>query len=169
MSVKTFEELFVYELSDIYNAEKQLLKALPNLIDAVSDNDLANAFSGHLKETEGQVERIERLAKLEGLELKSQTCQAMKGLIREGEEAIADFAEGPLRDVAIITAAQKVEHYEISGYGTLIQLAKQLGYKHAVGLLTETLSQEKGADEKLSSLATAGGINRGAQVDNLRV
>ncbi|MDE1151822.1 MAG: ferritin-like domain-containing protein [Micavibrio sp.] len=169
MSVKTFEELFIYELSDIYNAEKQLLQALPKLVEAVSDNDLANAFSGHLKETEGQVERIERLAKLEGLTLKSQTCQAMKGLIREGDEAIAEFTEGPLRDVAIITAAQKVEHYEISGYGTLIQLAKQLGYKHAFGLLTETLSQEKGADEKLSSLATAGGINRGAQVDNLRV
>lgn len=153
MTVTSFNDLFIFELSDIYNAEKQLLKALPKMAEAATDAKLKEAFKSHLRETEGQVERIERAVQAEALELKRETCEAMKGLIKEGEEAIDEIEAGPLLDAALIVAAQKVEHYEIAGYGSLIELAKTLGYKRAVELLSETLAEEKGADEKLNTIA----------------
>lgn len=168
MSVKSFEDLFIFELSDIYNAEKQLTRALPKMAAAATDEALKEAFTSHLKETEGQIERIERAVKAEGIKLKSETCEAMKGLIKEGDEAVSEIEAGPLLDAALIVAAQKVEHYEIASYGSLIELARQLGYKRAVELLGETLEQEKGADEKLSAIALSS-VNQMAAQESVRV
>jgi len=162
MSVKSFEDLFITELSDIYSAEKQLTKALPKLAEAASNEELKQALSDHLEETEGQVDRIEKIIKSEKLTLKRKKCEAMAGLIEEGAEAIETIEQGPLLDVAIIMGGQKVEHYEIAAYGSLIELGKLLGYDTAVDLLGETLEEEKGADEKLTDIAV-GGVNEEAQ------
>lgn len=154
MAVQTLDELFVHALSDIYNAEKQLTKALPKMAKASSNPKLRAAFTAHLGETEGQVERIDQVVELLGLKLKRIKCAAMEGLVEEGKEAIDEVDEGPVRDAALINAAQKVEHYEIASYGTLCALGKQLGHAPAaLKLLKETLDEEKATDEKLSVLA----------------
>lgn len=152
-AVKTLEELFIHELSDIYSAEKQLTKALPKMARASTATALAEAFESHLEETQGQVERIDQVVDALGIRLKRIKCAAMEGLVEEGKEVIDGVEEGPLRDTALIGGAQKVEHYEIASYGTLIALANQLGYTDAVPLLQATLKEEKGADEKLTLLA----------------
>jgi ferritin-like metal-binding protein YciE len=152
-AVKTLEELFIHELSDIYSAEKQLTKALPKMARASTAPELAEAFESHLEETQGQVERIDEIVETLGIKLKRIKCAAMEGLVEEGKEVIDGVEEGPLRDTALIGGAQKVEHYEIASYGTLIALANQLGYADAVPLLQDTLKEEKGADEKLTLLA----------------
>jgi len=159
MAIKTAEDLFIHELSDIYSAEKQLTKALPRLARAASNPDLAAAFTTHLEETQGQIERIDQVVELLGIRLKRIKCAAMEGLVEEGKEAIDSIEEGPVRDAALIGGAQKVEHYEIASYGTIAALAKQLGYKAAVPLLLETLKEEKDTDEKLTLLALSGGGN----------
>lgn len=153
MAIKTIEDLFIHELSDIYSAEKQLTKALPRLSRASSSPELADAFESHLEETQGQVERIDEVVELLGIRLKRIKCAAMEGLVEEGKEVIDEIDKGPLRDVALIGGGNRVEHYEIAGYGTLIALAKQLGYTKAVPLLAATLQEEKAADEKLTLLA----------------
>ncbi|MGF6492789.1 ferritin-like metal-binding protein YciE [Luteibacter sp. 621] len=153
MTVKTIEELFVHELSDIYSAEKQLTKALPKLARASSSPELAEAFDLHLDETMGQVDRIDQIVELLGIKLKRMKCAAMEGLVEEGKEVIEEIEKGPLRDVALIGGGNKVEHYEIASYGTLAAMAKQLGYTKAVPLLLETLAEEKAADKKLTMLA----------------
>lgn len=153
MTTKTLQDLFIHELSDIYNAEKQLTKALPKLAKAASSPDLAQAFTAHLEETQGQIERIDQLVEDAGLSLKRVKCDAMEGLVVEGQEAIDDIEAGPVRDAALIAAAHKVEHYEIAGYGTLCTFAKQLGLDRAEKLLHETLTEEKSADQKLNTLA----------------
>jgi len=157
MSVKTIEELFVHELSDIYSAEKQLTKALPRMARAATNPDLATAFASHLEETQGQIERIDQVVEALGIKLKRIKCAAMEGLVEEGKEIIDSVEAGALRDAALIGGAQKVEHYEIASYGTLAALAKQLGYKQALPLLLETLQEEKATDEKLTMLAEQGG------------
>lgn len=157
MAIKTAEDLFVHELSDIYSAEKQLTKALPRLARAASNPDLAAAFETHLEETQGQIERIDQVVELLGIRLKRIKCAAMEGLVEEGKDAIDSIEEGPVRDAALIGGAQKVEHYEIASYGTIAALAKQLGYKDALPLLLETLEEEKATDEKLTILAKSGG------------
>lgn len=162
MSVKTIEELFVHELSDIYSAERQLTKALPKLARAADNAALADGFRTHLSETEGQIERIDRIVDLLDIRLKRIKCAAMEGLVEEGKEIIDSIEQGPLRDAALIGGAQKVEHYEIAAYGTLAALAKQLGYKDALPLLLETLEEEKATDEKLTRLAEQGGNQRAA-------
>lgn len=153
MAVKTLEDLFVHALSDIYSGEKQLTKALPKMAKASTNQKLSDAFTAHLGETEGQIERIDRVAALLEIKLKRIKCAAMEGLVEEGKEAIDEVEEGPVRDAALINAAQKVEHYEIASYGTLCALGRQLGYTDAVKLLQETLAEEKATDEKLSILA----------------
>src|SRR5690554_1036478 len=153
MPVKTLEDLFLHELSDIYSAEKQLTKALPKLAKAAENADLQAAFTTHLEETEGQVERLDQVAEILGLKLKRIKCVAMEGLVDEGKEVIDEVEKGPVRDAALIGGAQKAEHYEIASYGTLCVLGKQLGYKDAVKLLKETLAEEKATDEKLTLLA----------------
>lgn len=161
MAVKSIEELFVHELSDVYSAEKQLTKALPKMARASTNEELAAGFETHLAETEGQIERIDRVVELLDIKLKRIKCQAMEGLIAEGKDVIDEVEAGALRDAALIGAAQKVEHYEIAAYGTLCALGKQLGYTDAVKLLKETLAEEKATDEKLTLLAE-GGANQKA-------
>src|SRR5690606_6025221 len=163
MAVKTIEELFIHELSDIYSAEKQLTKALPRLARAADAAELRSAFELHLEETQGQIERIDQVVEVLGIKLKRIKCAAMEGLVEEGKEVIDSIDAGPLRDAALIGGAQKVEHYEIAAYGTLCALAKQLGYKEALTLLKETLQEEKATDEKLTMLAEGGGNQRAAR------
>lgn len=153
MAVKTLEDLFIHELSDIYSAEKQLSKALPKLARAAQSTELAAAFTTHLEETHGQIERIDRVVEVLDIKLKRIKCAAMEGLVEEGKEVIEEVEKGPVRDAALIAAAQKVEHYEIASYGTLCVLAKQLGHTEALKQLKATLAEEKSTDEKLSLLA----------------
>lgn len=160
MAVKTVEELFIHELSDIYSAEKQLTRALPKLARASTEPKLAQAFESHLEETNGQVERIDKIVDMLDLRLKRIKCAAMEGLVEEGREVIESVEKGPLRDAALIAGAQKVEHYEIASYGTLAALAKELGYDDALPLIMDTLKEEKGADEKLTKLAEHGANQR---------
>ena len=163
MTIKSIEELFVHELSDIYSAEKQLTKALPRLARAADNPALADGFTTHLAETEGQIERIDRIVEILDIRLKRIKCAAMEGLVEEGKEIIDSIEAGALRDAALIGGAQKVEHYEIAAYGTLAALAKQLGYKQALPLILETLEEEKATDEKLTLLAEQGGNQRAAR------
>jgi ferritin-like metal-binding protein YciE len=150
MSIETLEDLFVHELSDIYSAERQLTKALPKLAKACANEELKAAFENHLKETEGQIERLDQVFKICGVKLKRRKCEAMEGLITEGQNIIKEMEEGPLRDLALISAAQKVEHYEISGYLSLMKIAKEMDSREAFFLLDETLAEEENTDEKLS-------------------
>lgn len=154
---KTVEDLFIHELSDVYSAEKQITKALPRLARAATNPLLAEAFTSHLEETQGQIERIDQLVEKAGLKLKRMKCVAMEGLLEEGKELLDEIEKGPVLDAALIGASQKVEHYEIAAYGTLIAMAKHLGIKEAVDLLVDTLAEEKAADEKLSAIAEEGG------------
>lgn len=155
MPAKSFEDLFVMELSDVYSAEKQLVKALPKLAKASSSDDLREAFQDHLEETQQQVQRIETIVKQEGITLKRKKNEVMASLIEDGADVIDSMDEGALRDAALIMAAQKVEHYEISAYGSLVEQAKLLGFDKAVDLLNDTLEEEKGADDKLNDIAVS--------------
>lgn len=157
MAIKTIEELFIHELSDIYSAEKQLTKSLPRLARAATEPKLVEAFKVHLEETQGQIERIDQIVELLGIKLKRIKCAAMEGLVEEGREVIEEIEAGPVRDAALIGGAQKVEHYEIASYGTIAAIAKQLGYSDAITLLLATLEEEKATDEKLTLLAEQGG------------
>jgi ferritin-like metal-binding protein YciE len=152
MAVKTVAELFVHELSDTYSAEKQMTRSLPKMARAAADEQLAQAFRDHLEETRGQVERIDQIVQLTGLKLKRIKCAAMEGLVEEGNDLIDEVDKGPVLDVALIGAAQKVEHYEIASYTTLVLLATKLGYTEAVPLLQASLAEEKATDEKLGTL-----------------
>lgn len=153
MARKTMEDLFVHALSDIYSAEKQLTKALPKLARASTSSALAAAFTTHLEETQGQIERIDQIVEVTGLKLKRMKCVAMEGLVEEGNEVIEEIEKGPVLDAALIGAAQKVEHYEIASYGTLAAMATKLGMTQAAQLLVETLEEEKSTDQKLTLLA----------------
>ena len=155
------DDVFHTELCDILNAEKQLTKALPKMAENASSPQLAAGFTTHLAETEGQIVRLERIHEMLDLKIVNQKCDAMQGLIHEAEELMGSTAEGPVRDAAMIAAAQKVEHYEIASYGTLVALAKTLGHSAAANLLEESLGEEKATDAKLSELAE-GGINENA-------
>lgn len=164
MAVKNLEDLFIHELSDIYSAEKQLAKALPRLARATENPDLEAAFTAHLEETHGQIERIDQVVELLEIRLKRIKCAAMEGLVEEGKEVIEEIEKGPVRDAALIGGAQKVEHYEIASYGTLCALGKQLGYTDAVKLLKATLAEEKATDEKLTLLAESSANKKAAKV-----
>lgn len=158
MKMKNLEELFQDELFDIYNGEQQLTKALPKMAEEASDPKLAEGFRTHLEETEGQVARIEKIFEMLDIKEKTEKCEAMQGLIKEAEQLIKNTDEGPVRDAAMITAAQKVEHYEIAAYGSLVALANTLGHAEAAALLEETLEEERATDRRLNELAM-GGIN----------
>ncbi len=146
-------ELFVDELKDIYWAEKELTKAIPKLIKNASSEELMEALSEHLEETKMQVSRVEDVFEAIGEKAEAKKCEAMAGLTKEAEEIMQETTEGVVRDAAIISAAQKVEHYEIASYGTLVSFAKILGEEEAVSLLVETLNEEKAADKKLSEVS----------------
>ncbi|WP_312773170.1 YciE/YciF ferroxidase family protein [Atlantibacter hermannii] len=153
-SVKTLEDLFIHELSDIYSAEKQITRALPKMARAATDKNLKAAFEAHLEETRGQIERIDQLVEAtEGVRIRRMKCHALEGLVEEAQEIIDSVEAGTLRDEGLIGAAQKVEHYEIASYGTLRTLAIKLGYKQAAKLLEETLNEEKATDTKLTGIA----------------
>jgi len=153
MNHETLQELFVEQLRDVYDAEKQLVKALPKLAKAADSEDLAEAIRSHLSETQNQVTRLEEVFGLVGMAAKGKPCKAMKGLIEEGNEAIQEEEKGELRDLAIIAGAQRVEHYEISAYGTLRAIAEQLEMDQAAELLQQTEDEEKQADSKLTEVA----------------
>lgn len=147
------QKLFEEELKDIYWAEKALLKAIPKMIKNASSEDLVQALENHLSETEEQVRRAEQVFEVLGKEPKTKKCEAMDGLIKEAEQIMKESEEGVMRDAGIISAAQKVEHYEIASYGTLRTFAQTLGLEDAVSLLEQTLEEEKAADDKLTEVA----------------
>ena len=153
MALGSLHELYVTELRDLYNAEKQLLKALPKMARAASDPTLAAAFEEHLGVTETQVDRLDRIFKQLGERPTGKKCVAMEGLIEEGKELLEKDAEPAVLDAALIAAAQKVEHYEIAGYGCVRTYARLLGYEDAAELLQETLDEEGETDKKLTELA----------------
>jgi ferritin-like metal-binding protein YciE len=147
------KELYVDELKDLYNAENQLLKALPKMAKAASSEELRQGFEEHLEQTRGHVERLEEIFKSLDENPKGKKCMGMEGLVKEGSEVMGEDFEGALMDAALIGAAQRVEHYEIAAYGTVAEFAKILGEDEHVSLLEETLQEEKDTDEKLTSLA----------------
>ncbi len=151
--VDNLHDLFVMEISDIYNAERQLTKALPKMAKHASDPKLKRGFETHLAETEDQIAKLESVFEMCDIKPKRVTCEAMKGLIEEGSEAFDEFEEGPVLDCALIIAAQKVEHYEISGYGSLCALAKKLDMADAAKILHGIMEQESATDVKLSALS----------------
>lgn len=154
MKIMSLEKLFEEQLKDLFSAEKQLVKALPRMAKAASGEALREAFTSHLEETKGHVERLEEISKKIKVKLSGKKCKAMEGLIEEGKEAIeADGPEGVI-DAALIAAAQRVEHYEISAYGTVRTLAEVLDYKDVAIVLQKTLDEESAADEKLTQVCT---------------
>jgi ferritin-like metal-binding protein YciE len=161
MSLDSLEKLFLEELKDIYNGEKQILRALPRMAKAAESPELQQAFTKHLKETEGQVQRLERIFKDLGQAVRGKKCKGMEGLIEEGKEKMEEEGEPEVMDAALIASAQKVEHYEIATYGCLRTYAQLLGYSQAEKLLEQTLQEEEAADKKLTELGE-GGINQAA-------
>ncbi|WP_242927197.1 YciE/YciF ferroxidase family protein [Pontibacter vulgaris] len=151
--LKSLEELFLHELKDLYSAEKQLLEALPKMAKKAADPKLKQAFEMHLEETKVQKERIEKVCELMGISPGRMKCKAMEGLIEEGEDMIDEDATPETKDAGLIASAQRIEHYEISGYGTAAHFAERLGHKEAAQLLNETLKEEQNADTKLNKLA----------------
>ncbi|MFC4668194.1 ferritin-like domain-containing protein [Seohaeicola nanhaiensis] len=159
--MKDLQALFKHFVKDIYYAEKQVLKTLPKMARKATSEDLREAFEHHREETEQQVENLEKVFDLLGLKPRGVTCEAIEGILEEGKEIMEETEEGATRDAGMIAAAQGVEHYEITRYGTLVAWAKSLGMTEAAQLLQANLDQEKAADKKLSSLAAAS-LNRKA-------
>lgn len=153
MPEQNFQEAYVEQLRDIYSAETQLVKALPKIAEAVDTPELKKAVQTHLKQTEGHVERLEQVFEMLGEDPEGKTCKAMKGLLAEGEETLKEMEAGPVRDAAIIVAAQKVEHYEIAAYGSVITWAEQLGMADQAEVLADTLEEEKQTDDLLTQIA----------------
>ena len=153
MRLDSLQKLYVEELKDLYSAEKQLLKALPKMAKAASSPALQGAFRDHLEQTKGQVERLERIFEALDKSPKGKKCKAMEGLVEEGAELIGEDADPDVLDAGLIAAAQKVEHYEIAGYGTVRTYAQLLGEDEAANLLQQTLDEEAETDKKLTELA----------------
>jgi len=153
--MKTLKDLFLDELADMYDAERRIVKALPKMAKAATCDHLKKAILSHLKETEGHVKKLERVFQSCGEKAKGKTCEATVGLLEEGDEIAADFEGSPAINAALISAAQKVEHYEMASYGCLHEWAGLLGNTEAAGLLQEILDQEKAANESLTELARA--------------
>ena len=155
MELSKFHKLFTDELKDIYWAEKHLVTALPKMVKGATTQELKDAIQGHLEETKSQVTRLEQVFELLGMKATAKKCDAMEGLIEEGKSILEDTEEDSMvRDAGIIIASQKIEHYEIASYGSLVALAEKMGHTEAMELLKMTLEEEKGADEKLNMIAT---------------
>lgn len=150
MSVETMQELLIDELKDLYSAEKQIVRALPKLAKAASVPELREAILSHLEETKTQVARLEKIGEILGKKMTGKTCVGMKGVLEEGSEVLEDTEKGLVRDAALISASQRVEHYEMAGYGSAREFAKILGLGDVAAILDETLAEEKNADKKLS-------------------
>ena len=153
LELNSLNDLFLNQLQDLYDAEHRLTKALPKMAEAATTPDLKSAFQSHLRETEEHVNRLTRAFQRLGVDPKRETCEAMKGLIEEGEQAISAKGDSEVKDAALIAAAQRVEHYEMSGYGTARSLANRLGHSEIAGILTQTLQEEVAADKKLTKIA----------------
>jgi ferritin-like metal-binding protein YciE len=159
--IKTMNDLFVHQLQDVYYAEKQIVKALPNMIEKTTDPQLKQGFKTHLGETETHVTRLEQVFRMHGAEIKGVNCPAIDGIIEEADEVAGEVEDKRVLDAALIAAAQAVEHYEIARYGTLIAWARQLGRDDCASVLQKTLDEEKATDKKLTTMAE-GMINRKA-------
>jgi ferritin-like metal-binding protein YciE len=159
-SKNSLRALYIDELRDLYNAEKQLTKALPKMAKAASSQELRNGFTRHLEQTQGHVERLEQIFEALGERPSGKKCMGMEGLVEEGTELMEQDFEGNIMDAALISAAQRVEHYEIAAYGTVCAFGELLGESHHVSLLQQTLQEEKQTDEKLTELSKE--INRAA-------
>lgn len=151
--IGTLDDLFVHQLRDIYYAEKQIVQTLPEMIEKATDSNLKRGFEAHLGETKNHVKRLEQVFKMHGVEAKGIDCPAIDGIIEEADDIIADIEDKKVLDAALIAAAQAVEHYEITRYGTLIAWAKQLGRPDCASVLQQNLEEEKATDAKLTSLA----------------
>jgi ferritin-like metal-binding protein YciE len=151
--IKTMDDLFVHTLRDIYYAEKQILKSLPDMVEKATDPQLKQAFQSHLGETKNHVTRLEQVFKMHGVEPKGIDCPAIDGILEEAEDIAGEIEDKEVLDAALVAAAQAVEHYEITRYGTLIAWAKQLGRNDCASVLQKNLDEEKGADKKLTALA----------------
>jgi ferritin-like metal-binding protein YciE len=151
--IGTLNDLFVHTLQDIYYAERQIINNLPVMIGRASNPELKNTFQQHLAETEGQVRRLEQVFQMYGQPVKGADCRAMDGILTEAKEVISDCADADVCDAAMLSAAQAVEHYEISRYGTLVSFAKQLGRADCANILQQTLEEEKATDRKLTAIA----------------
>jgi ferritin-like metal-binding protein YciE len=160
-SASTLHDAFLDELRDLYNAEKQLTRALPKMAKAASSAALADAFESHLQETLGQIERLEQVFESLGEPARGKQCDGIAGIIEEGKDLMSEDFDEAAMDAALIAAGQRAEHYEMAAYGTLVAWANAMGHREAATLLKQTLDEEKAADEKLSSLAE-GGINEEA-------
>ena len=153
--IATLEDLFLHQLQDVYYAENQITKALPKMIDKATAPELKKGFETHLRETEGQIARLEQVFEALDQKAKAVTCPAIDGIIKEANEVAGEIADKAVLDAALIASAQAVEHYEISRYGTLVTWAKQLGRTESAALYQQTLDEEKATDEKLTQLATS--------------
>lgn len=161
-TINNFSDLFEHQLKDIYNAETQLLEALPEFQEKATNKELKNALSQHLEETKEQIIRLENIASSLNINPKGETCEAMKGLIKEAKSFVEETAEGDVRDAGIIADAQRIEHYEISAYGTITHYARALNKEEISKVLKESLSEESNADQILNDLAV-NNINRQAK------
>lgn len=162
MALTTLHDLYVDELKDLYSAESQILKALPKMVKTASAPDLKAAFEDHLEKTEVHVQRLEQIFQELNQSPKGKKCHGMEGLLAEGKEMIEEDATADVKDAGLISAAQRVEHYEMAGYGSVRTYAQQLGYREAARLLQQTLDEEGDADHKLTQLAVTH-INREAE------
>jgi ferritin-like metal-binding protein YciE len=160
--IKTMDDLLLHTLQDVYYAENQIIKSLPKLIEKATNRDLKQGLSSHLEETKAQVKRLDQIFKKLGQEPKGVKCPAMDGLVSEADELAGEVEDKAVLDAAIVGAAQAVEHYEMSRYGTLIAWAQELGHDDIVRFLNTNLNEEKAADAKLNSIALRKGVNRRA-------
>lgn len=168
MALDTLRDVLIHELRDLYNAEQQLSKAMPRIVDAAMNPDLREAIADHASETDGQIDRLERICDQLGIDPGGEHCNAMEGLIEEATGIISESGTDDAKDAALIAAAQRIEHYEMAGYGSARSFAERLGYTDIIDSLQETLDEESAADEALTGIATgetlSTGINEEAMV-----
>ncbi|GAA4297339.1 ferritin-like domain-containing protein [Nibribacter koreensis] len=162
MKLTSLSDLFVHQLKDLYNAEQQLLKAMPDMMEKATNRDLKTAMLNHMKETEIQIQRLQQCFQVLGVNGDGEKCKAMEGLLKEAKEFMEHDADAEVMDAGLIASAQRVEHYEIAGYGTACTYAKFLGHTEVLNLLQETLSEEKKTDEKLTFIAETA-VNKKAE------
>ena len=155
MKLNTLQDLYIHELKDLYSAEKQIIKALPKMVKAANNSKLADGFQQHLEETKEHAVRLEKILSSHDQTTRGPKCKGMEGVLEEGQEMIEEEADEEVRDAGLIAAAQRVEHYEMAGYGTARTYAELLGDKTGAKLLQTTLDEEAATDEKLTKLATA--------------
>jgi ferritin-like metal-binding protein YciE len=151
--LKDLKDLLQHELKDLYSAEHQLAKALPKMANSAKNKKLRTAFEDHLEETKHQIERLEKVASQMKVDIKGEQCEAMKGLVKEGEDFMKEPADDAVHDAGLIASAQRVEHYEIAGYGTVVRYLEILNMKNEAKMMSETLNEEKEADKKLTKIA----------------